>query len=266
MVRVKCPKCGSVTRLDAELSADALALCGRCGTTYSYAVGRALYEADERPDPAGPRTRRDAAMLRTTCPKCGSVLELTDDMVNQQIECGNCQAVFVAKPDGPPPSRRGADEDRPSRRGRPDDEDDRPSRRRRDDDDDDRPSRRRDRFEDDDDRPRRRRRRPEGGGQGLAITSLVLGILSLPLAFCCGLFSIPISAIGAILGVVHLAQGKSEGKGMAIGGIALSAIGLILMIIFVVAGLAFNLANIGNKQNNNPPFGPQPQNKRPFGR
>lgn len=218
-------------------------------------------------------------MPRTTCPKCGSELELTPDMVNQQIECGNCQAVFLARPDGPPtPSRRGAEEDRPSRRPRDEDrpsrrrdeDEDRPSRRRRDEDDDedDRPSRRRRDEDEDDDRPRRRLSQG-GGGQGLAIGSLVLGILSLPLAFCCGLFSLPISIIGAILGVVHLVQKKAEGKGMAIGGVVLSGLGLVLAIAMVFLGLAFNAANLGMNQqqnNNNNPFGPQPQNKRPFGR
>ncbi len=94
-------------------------------------------------------------------------------------------------------------------RDRYDDEDDRP-RRRRDDDDDE-----------DDDRPRRSRRRddddfdrePAKAGNGMAVASLVLGLLSL----CFG----PITGlIGGILGLVSLR--KPTGKGLAIAGMLLS--------------------------------------------
>src|SRR4051812_46963686 len=98
-------------------------------------------------------------MPRITCPTCGAALEITAEMVGQPVECGSCQAHFVAKLDRPT-SRRADDEDRPSRR-----------RRRADDEEDDRPSRRRRRDEDDyDDFPRR----PKGGGNGLAVASMVV--------------------------------------------------------------------------------------------
>jgi hypothetical protein len=109
-------------------------------------------------------------MPRITCPTCGAVLEVTDDMVGTTVECGGCQAQFVARVD-PPGSRRSSRRD--------DEEDDRPSRRRRWDDDDEhdpdadyrpRPSRRRrdDEDEDDEDRSgehdRLRDRRGAAGG------------------------------------------------------------------------------------------------------
>jgi hypothetical protein len=215
-------------------------------------------------------------MPRTTCPKCGAVLELTADMVNQQIECGACQAVFVAKADAPAsrrgedrPSRRSDEDERPSRR-RADDEDDRKSRRRADDEDDDRPSRRR-RFEadeDEDDRPRRRRRRAgESGSQGLAITSLCLGVASIFLALlglicCVGFLSIPVSIAGIICGII----GMKQNKGMAIGGIAAGGVSLLIYLLVVIFAGAVMALNPGfNKQNNGPPFGPPPQKQR-FGR
>src|SRR5947207_904045 len=102
-------------------------------------------------------------MPRITCPTCGAALEITAEMVGQQVECGSCQTHFVARLDRPS-ARRADDEDRPSRR------------RRDDDDEDDRPSRRRRRDGDDyDDFPRRQK----GGGNGLAVASMIVGILSL---------------------------------------------------------------------------------------
>ena len=208
-------------------------------------------------------------MPRSTCPKCGAVLQLTDDMVNEQIECGNCQAVFVAKPD-PPASRRGPDEERPSRRRMSDpDAEERPSRRRRRDEDEEedvRPRRRSRDDEDEDDHERPRRRQPANAGQGLGIASLVLGILSLPLAFCCGLFSLPLSGVGLILGIIGITKSPTN-RGLAITGTILSGVGIVLAVVMVILGLAMNLGNFGPGgrpgPNNNPPFGPQRNNPPP---
>ncbi len=73
---------------------------------------------------------------------------------------------------------------------------------------------------------------PAGDKKGLAIASLVLGILSLCAAFVwwCGS---PVSIVGLVLGFLGL---KSSGKGMAIAGIILSAVGLFLMIIIAIIG------------------------------
>jgi len=106
-------------------------------------------------------------------------------------------------------------------RDRYDDEDDRP-RRRRDEDDDDRPRRRRDEDDEDDDRPRRSRRRDYDDerpaavkGNGMAMASLVLGLLSILFGPCTGV-------IGGILGMIGL--GRPSGKGMAVTGLILSGL------------------------------------------
>jgi len=74
---------------------------------------------------------------------------------------------------------------------------------------------------------------PSGDKKGLAIASLILGILSL-----CGsvlwYYGGPISIVGIVLGFLGM---KSSGKGMAIAGIILSAIGLLLLIVFVIISL-----------------------------
>jgi hypothetical protein len=66
-----------------------------------------------------------------------------------------------------------------------------------------------------------------GDRRGMAIASLVLGILSLCGSifwFCSG----PLAIVGIILGVLSL---KSSARSMALAGIILSAIGIILSIV-----------------------------------
>ncbi len=81
-----------------------------------------------------------------------------------------------------------------------------------------------------------------GGGQGLAIASLVLGILSILGACCCNIpatflpLNLPLAVIGVILGVM---ANKKEKSGLATGGIVTSIIGavfgLVCLIIWVLA-------------------------------
>jgi hypothetical protein len=92
---------------------------------------------------------------------------------------------------------------------------------------------------------------PAGGGGGygypggyvpprnskLAITSLVLGIVSLPLALV-GIG--PLAAlVGLILGIVGIAGAsrKNLKRGLGIAGIALSAVGLVAGSLIIAAGL-----------------------------
>jgi len=79
---------------------------------------------------------------------------------------------------------------------------------------------------------------------GLAITSMVLGILSLP-TFCCCVLSIPLAIAGLIFGIVAMTQLKdgnytNGSRGMAIAGLICSGIALLLtavwFIISVVGG------------------------------
>ena len=87
---------------------------------------------------------------------------------------------------------------------------------------------------------------PASDKKGLAIVSLILGILSLCASvgwFCGG----PISVVGLILGFLGR---KSSGKGLATAGIILSAVGLLLTVIFIILSLIFRgpiLNNIYNQ-------------------
>jgi hypothetical protein len=112
------------------------------------------------------------------------------------------------------------DDDRPARRPRNsrDDDDDRPARRRRDDDDRD----------DMDDLPRR----PKGGGNGLAITSMVLGIISLVMVCCCAWVS-PLLGISALI-TGFMANSKGQSKGMAMAGIITGALGTLAAVVLII--------------------------------
>jgi hypothetical protein len=88
---------------------------------------------------------------------------------------------------------------------------------------------------------------PTGNGQppkpprnGLGTTALVLGILAVLFAMIpiIGMIAWPLSILGLIFGVIGVARlrsGKADNKGVAISGTVLSAIGLILCIVWVAA-------------------------------
>lgn len=71
---------------------------------------------------------------------------------------------------------------------------------------------------------------PEKDRKGLAIASMVLGIVSLVL-FCIWYISIPCAILALVFGIISL---KSSKKGMAIAGISTGAVGFILMILLYV--------------------------------
>jgi hypothetical protein len=70
---------------------------------------------------------------------------------------------------------------------------------------------------------------PRPSHSGLAVASLVLGILSLPLSCCCGVFSFPLAVGGLATGILGL---RSEDRGLAIAGIVLSSIGLVVFLFY----------------------------------
>jgi hypothetical protein len=85
---------------------------------------------------------------------------------------------------------------------------------------------------------------PRAGGTNIfALLSLIFGILSLPLLFCCYL-GIPFAIAAIVLGIIGVVRapgglpGGSAGKGMAIGGIACGAGCFVLMLILIVASVS----------------------------
>lgn len=73
---------------------------------------------------------------------------------------------------------------------------------------------------------------PESGRIGFAVTSLVLGIVSVVLC-CCGLGYI-CAPLSIIFGIISLVK-RRGGKALAVTGIILSAITVIALAIFTVA-------------------------------
>ncbi len=70
--------------------------------------------------------------------------------------------------------------------------------------------------------------RPQGE-QGLAIASMVLGIVSIVFACCLWPISFIAAVVGLVLGIVSVKQNR-DGKGMAIAGIIMCAIAIVLAI------------------------------------
>lgn len=73
------------------------------------------------------------------------------------------------------------------------------------------------------------------GGSGLAIASMVLGIVALVVSCCLYYISIPCAIISVILGAISI-KNQKPGKGMAIAGLVCGIISLVPSIIVIVAG------------------------------
>ena len=184
-------------------------------------------------------------MPNIVCPTCATKLEIDDDMVGQDVQCGSCQQVFKAETKTKRSSRRGeTDEDETPRKSKyrkdDDEEEDRPSKRRRMSRDED--------DEDYEDRPSRRRKTNQGG-TGMGMTSMILGIVGLivliPSCLCCILLGIPLPLMSVIFGVISL---KTPGKNMGIAGIVMGSIGLLIVLlgfILSLAGMGMNAAGAG---------------------
>ena len=83
-------------------------------------------------------------------------------------------------------------------------------------------------------------RQPQGG-TGLAITALIVGIVALVLSVIpvLGMVSIVLGLIAVVFGIIAIVK-KTAGKGMAITGIILGALGAVVaMIITALLGAAF---------------------------
>lgn len=81
-------------------------------------------------------------------------------------------------------------------------------------------------------------------GRGLAIASMVLGIVSVAL-FCAWYLAIPCAIVGLVLGIV--AKRKGSPSKMAMAGIVLSiiALGIAILMITVLAGAISSIGGLG---------------------
>jgi hypothetical protein len=167
------------------------------------------------------------AEVRVNCPKCNAELAIGEEHLGQEVECGSCLGVFVA---ADPKAKKPKNVRRNEREA--DEEDDRPRKKRR---------RRRD-DEDDFDYSPPGSDAGDGGGTGLAVTSLVFGIVSFPLLCCCHL-NVPASLLGIVFGAI--AMYKPNGRGLAITGLVLSILSLVIYGGLFAFGLGLQGLNAG---------------------
>ncbi len=84
---------------------------------------------------------------------------------------------------------------------------------------------------------------PPYGGEppkGLAIGSLICGIISIPLALGCALLGVILGIVAIILGSSakkKIAAGQASGGGLATGGTICGVVGLILGVINMILGV-----------------------------
>lgn len=88
---------------------------------------------------------------------------------------------------------------------------------------------------------------PRKGGAGMAIASMVLGILSILFSCCLYYVALPCGLVGLVLGAVAIKK-DTAGKGMAVAGVVLSIISLALAVITIAMGGAL-LAELGLMSN-----------------
>ncbi len=72
----------------------------------------------------------------------------------------------------------------------------------------------------------------ESGGNGMAIASMVLGIVAIVLMCCNTYIGMACAVVGLILGILHV---RKNGKnGMAIAGIVCSAVAIAIAVIAII--------------------------------
>jgi membrane-bound ClpP family serine protease len=72
----------------------------------------------------------------------------------------------------------------------------------------------------------------ENPSKAFAITSLVLGIVSIPF-ICCTWVGLVIAIAGLVFGILSITR-KESGKGMAIAGIVCSSVAAVVIIILLI--------------------------------
>lgn len=173
------------------------------------------------------------ANIRVTCPTCKTELEVGAEHAGQEVECGNCLQVFVAKgPERPGPKVPAVlGLPGPAPKPKP-----KPKRRRDTDDDDEYDHDRRPRDDDFDDYDdyRPSRASDSSGADGLAVASLVLGILALPFV-CCWPLGLPLAALAVVMGAVGLRS--RDNHGLAVAGLVLGIVSACIVGFILTLGI-----------------------------
>lgn len=238
MIRFACPGCQATYSVGYE-KAGKRSRCPKCQVEFRVPSLDAVPQTPPPPPPpaaAAPAVEDEVEIA--PCPGCQSRLMVAVSDLGAEVECPHCQTVYKAMRSAPgrhvaSPHEEEEEDDRPSRRRRPRDDEE--------DDEDDRPSRRRRAVRDEDDedeegeRPRRsskRRRSRRDYEPHRGTTILILGILSLVM---CGLFTaIPAWIMGnADLRKMDAGRMDPSGRGITQAG------RIIGMIVCILTAFAF---------------------------
>jgi len=89
---------------------------------------------------------------------------------------------------------------------------------------------------------------PAATGQSntLGLLSMIFGIVSIPLAFCCLYIGIPLgiaAVITGFLGLNKVKEGLANNKGMAMAGLICGAAGVVLGVVWVILVFALNIGS-----------------------
>lgn len=84
----------------------------------------------------------------------------------------------------------------------------------------------------------------DGGANGMAIASMVLGIIAVLLSCCSGTrwLTVIVAVVGIVFGILALQKKEFNNRGMAIAGIVCSIVALVMGLILIllgVVGIAF---------------------------
>jgi len=87
---------------------------------------------------------------------------------------------------------------------------------------------------------------------GLAIASLVCGILALPFGLCCSFLGIPLGIAAAIMGGIAISRANAQpdmygGKGLALGGLICGIAASLFALVMTILGAGMQMMQaIGN--------------------
>lgn len=79
--------------------------------------------------------------------------------------------------------------------------------------------------------------------QGMAVTSMVLGIVSIPMLYCCvGVILGIMAMIFGFIAINQVNRGEARGKGMALAGIILGAVAILLTLLMILLYLVMGVS------------------------
>jgi hypothetical protein len=237
-MQVVCSGCSAKIKVPDKAAGKKIK-CPRCATVLTVPMADAPAETQEpaeAPPPPEEPPEEEAPPEETPDEEPADDTEVAEKPLSRSKRASRDDDENDDEDSGPPKRRRARDDDDDDQEENEDEDDDRPRRKRRRDEDDD---------DDDVDIRKRRGRRGKKGPNGLAITSMILGISAVVVYFgmwvCSAVFApfgivacflgLILAVVGAILG--HLGK-KPGSEGFALTGLICSYIVLALYLLSII--------------------------------